>query len=91
MEKFWDSWWSSILFVVAAMLAFMGGLFVGTHQLANKGYEPETYRIASVICEETELTPWAVGTCQWEAYEKFYGTDAAIAAWAEGRQEEVQP
>ena len=43
----------------------------------------QNYQEAAVVCEEWEETPWDVTSCKWDAYEGFYGTEAAKAAWQE--------
>jgi hypothetical protein len=82
-------WWKGDL-IASILLVLLGAVFMWVLYIVNPDAsapdEPRptvahNYQEATVVCDEWEETPWEVTNCKWNAYEAFYGTDAARAAY----------
>lgn len=80
-----DWWKGDLIASILIVLLFAAGMWVLSNLYPPKDvpevYSATTYEDAVVLCTEWEETPWDVSACQWRAYESFYGTDAARAAY----------
>lgn len=66
---------------LAAIVFCLGGATGAA--LAPKQTTVTTYKDAMQVCADKGGQPWQVRSCQWDAYENFYGPGAAQAAWAD--------
>jgi hypothetical protein len=80
-------WWKGDL-IASALLVLLFGISAAILWMIPawqdqdvKPTSASNYQEALVVCEEWEETPWEVTNCKWNAYEAFYGTDAARAAY----------